>query len=206
MHYDKRPVRNANTSIVHGNSLSLEAWGGYHVRRTPFGGELRRLTQEEATRILRLPLAKQEASTALAPTGAAPIVPIPAISDSAGTHSDGPGAISGSQGRVRRGGAAVHGQQAGTGGFRVLSLVAPPDRRSGMPREPTFACSVAMFRSSLRSMTLHLGQQTYGEHTSRAHGRASLQAWSDVTAAWMQQQATGSASISCCLSCSLAIG
>ena len=71
-------VRNANTWIIHGNSLSLKAWGGYHVRRSPFGGELFRLTPEDAARILRAPLAKQEASTALSPAGSAPMPPAPA--------------------------------------------------------------------------------------------------------------------------------
>lgn len=62
-------VRNANTWIIHGNSLSLEAQGGYHVRRTPFGGELFRLTPEQAAHILRAPFrAKASTTTALAPT------------------------------------------------------------------------------------------------------------------------------------------
>jgi len=54
-------VRNANTWIIHGNSLSLEAWGGYHVRRTPFGGELFRLAKDQADEILRRPFAVQNA-------------------------------------------------------------------------------------------------------------------------------------------------
>jgi hypothetical protein len=70
-------VRNATTFIVHGNSLSLEAWGGFHVRRSPFGGELHRLSREDAERLIRLPFAKPDASTALTP--AAPVVqePVP---------------------------------------------------------------------------------------------------------------------------------
>ena len=72
-------VRNANSWIIHGNSLSLEAWRGYHVRRTAFGGELHRLSQEDATRILQLPFTKrQEASTALSSPETAPISPAPA--------------------------------------------------------------------------------------------------------------------------------
>lgn len=59
-------VRNANTWLIHGNSLSLEAWRGYHVRRTPFGGELYRLCKEDCERILRLPFTKAESTTALA--------------------------------------------------------------------------------------------------------------------------------------------
>ncbi|KUO69568.1 MAG: hypothetical protein APF80_13460 [Alphaproteobacteria bacterium BRH_c36] len=60
-------VRNANTWIIHGNSLSLETHGGYHVRRTPFGGELFRLSQEDADRLIRLPFKAPETSTALSP-------------------------------------------------------------------------------------------------------------------------------------------
>lgn len=58
-------VRNANTYVIHGNSLSLDAWGGYAVRRSFMGGELHRLTQEQAQTILRAPFAKPETSTAL---------------------------------------------------------------------------------------------------------------------------------------------
>lgn len=58
-------VRNATTYAVHGNSLSLEAWGGFYVRRTPFGGELHRLTRDDAQRLIRLPFGKPEATTAL---------------------------------------------------------------------------------------------------------------------------------------------
>jgi hypothetical protein len=76
-------VRNANTWIVHGNSLSLEAWRGYHVRRTPFGGELHRLSQEDATQILQLPFGQRGASTALCPVGGAtqPLAPAPTIEE-----------------------------------------------------------------------------------------------------------------------------
>lgn len=58
-------VRNADTWIIHGNSLSLETWGGYHVRRTAFGGELHRLPKEDTDRLIRLPFAKPDAATAL---------------------------------------------------------------------------------------------------------------------------------------------
>ena len=69
-------VRNANTYVIHGNSLSLETWGGFYVRRSPFGGELHRLAQQDTDRLIRLPFAKPEAGTALAP--AAPGVHKPA--------------------------------------------------------------------------------------------------------------------------------
>jgi len=65
-------VRNANTWIIHGNSLSLEAWGGYHVHRTWAGGELYRLTAEQAAAVLRAPFAKSEAATALSAPEPAP--------------------------------------------------------------------------------------------------------------------------------------
>jgi type I restriction-modification system DNA methylase subunit len=76
-------VRNANTWIVHGNSLSLEAWRGYHVRRTPFGGELHRLSQEDAGRILQPPFKTQEASTALSSAGGTtkPLASAPTIQE-----------------------------------------------------------------------------------------------------------------------------
>lgn len=74
-------VRNANTWIIHGNSLSLEAWGGYHVRRTWAGGELHRLPADQAQTLLRAPFAKPDATTALSssepsrvPAPAAPTV------------------------------------------------------------------------------------------------------------------------------------
>lgn len=61
-------VRNANTWIIHGNSLTLQAQSGYHVRRTPFGGELFRLSAEQAAQVLQAPLrGRADASTALAP-------------------------------------------------------------------------------------------------------------------------------------------
>ncbi len=72
-------VRNANTYIVHGNSLSLEAWGGYHVRRTWAGGELYRLTQEQAADVLRAPFAKPDTSTALSPAAPAEAPKAPSI-------------------------------------------------------------------------------------------------------------------------------
>lgn len=73
-------VRNANTWIIHGNSLALEAQGGYHVRRTPFGGELIRLTPEQATQILEAPFgSKATTTTALASPEAFP--PAPMVED-----------------------------------------------------------------------------------------------------------------------------
>lgn len=71
-------VRNATTYVIHGNSLSLEAWGGLHVRRSPYGGELHRLTREQAAELIRLPLkAGAETGTALS-TPSAPSVQQPA--------------------------------------------------------------------------------------------------------------------------------
>lgn len=64
-------VHNANTYVIHGNSLSLEAWGGYAVRRYVLGGDLHRLTAEQAGAILKAPFATSDASTALTP---APVV------------------------------------------------------------------------------------------------------------------------------------
>ncbi len=45
-------VRNADATIVHGNTLSLETFGGYQTRRTPLGGEIRTLTAEQASTFL----------------------------------------------------------------------------------------------------------------------------------------------------------
>lgn len=71
-------VRNANSWIAHGSSLSLKVWRGYHVRRTALGGELHRLSQEDATRILQLPFTKaQEASTALSGPENTSVLPAP---------------------------------------------------------------------------------------------------------------------------------
>ena len=72
-------VRNANTTVIHGNSLSLEAWGGFHVRRTPFGGELHRLTKEQAARLIQLPFAAQPETTTSALTPA----PAPTVQEMA---------------------------------------------------------------------------------------------------------------------------
>jgi type I restriction-modification system DNA methylase subunit len=63
-------VRNATSYIIHGNSLSLATHGGYHVRRSPFGGELHRLTKEQTDHLIRLPFTPPDASTAL--SGAEP--------------------------------------------------------------------------------------------------------------------------------------
>ena len=65
-------VRNANTYVIHGNSLSLETWGGFYVRRSPFGGELHQLTQVDTERLIRLPFQTASASTALAAPEQAP--------------------------------------------------------------------------------------------------------------------------------------
>jgi hypothetical protein len=51
-------VRNANTYIVHGNALAVTALGGFAVRRTPLGGELYRMTQEQAQKLLESPFMK----------------------------------------------------------------------------------------------------------------------------------------------------
>ena len=60
-------VRNATTYVIHDNSLSLEAWRGYTVRRSPVGGELHRLSAEQALTVLQAPFAKPETVTALTP-------------------------------------------------------------------------------------------------------------------------------------------
>ena len=70
-------VRNANTYILHGNSLSLETYGGFYVRRSVFGGELFRLTREQTHELIRLPFkapAVEESTTALTPSPTAPVV------------------------------------------------------------------------------------------------------------------------------------
>jgi hypothetical protein len=75
-------VRNANTYIIHGNSLSLASYGGYHVRRTAFGGELYRLTQQQTDALLRAPFSKtKEADTALTPTTLPPAQPLPTVQE-----------------------------------------------------------------------------------------------------------------------------
>lgn len=64
-------VRNATTYVIHGNSLSLETHGGYFVRRSPFGGELHRLTKDQTNHLIRLPFsAAPDAATALSPAPA----------------------------------------------------------------------------------------------------------------------------------------
>lgn len=45
-------VRNADATIVHGNTLSMETFGGYVTRRSVFGGEIRQLTAAQAGTIL----------------------------------------------------------------------------------------------------------------------------------------------------------
>ncbi len=45
-------VRNADAVIVHGNTLSLENFGGYQPRRSVFGGEIRTLSAEQASTFL----------------------------------------------------------------------------------------------------------------------------------------------------------
>lgn len=67
-------VRNANTYITHGNSLSLESWGGFHVRRTAMGGELYRLTPQQSDQIIRAPFVQRHTAGTALDTPAAPIV------------------------------------------------------------------------------------------------------------------------------------
>jgi hypothetical protein len=69
-------ARNATTYVIHGNSLSLETHGGYHVRRSPVGGELYPLTREQTDSLIRMPFnaSPETTTTALTPTPAAPIV------------------------------------------------------------------------------------------------------------------------------------
>lgn len=45
-------VRNADAYIVHGNTLSMEVWGGYVTRSTPFGGEIFPMNAARAHSIL----------------------------------------------------------------------------------------------------------------------------------------------------------
>lgn len=66
-------VRNANTYVIHGNSLTLESYGGYFVRRSPFGGELFRLGQAQTNALIRLPL-KAAKETALTSASTAAVV------------------------------------------------------------------------------------------------------------------------------------
>jgi hypothetical protein len=73
-------VRNATTYVIHGNSLSLETWGGLYVRRSPFGGELHRLAREQTDQLIWLPFARPETTTALTSPETAPV---PAVTDPA---------------------------------------------------------------------------------------------------------------------------
>ncbi len=45
-------VRNADAYVVHGNTLSMETFGGYATRRSVFGGEIRPLTAAQASTVL----------------------------------------------------------------------------------------------------------------------------------------------------------
>lgn len=74
-------VRNANTYVIHGNSLSLETHGGFYVRRSPFGGELHRLTKDDTDRLIRLPFqaAPETTTTALTPPTQASVIPEPTL-------------------------------------------------------------------------------------------------------------------------------
>lgn len=67
-------VRNANSYVIHGNSLSLETYGGFHVRRSPFGGELYRLTKDDTDKLIRLPFSSPRATTALSPAQPVPTI------------------------------------------------------------------------------------------------------------------------------------
>lgn len=51
-------VRNANSYIVHGNGLAMTAMGGFAVQRTFAGGELHRLSQDQAQKLLQSPFLK----------------------------------------------------------------------------------------------------------------------------------------------------
>lgn len=44
--------RNVNAAIVWGNTLTLDVWGGYKCNGTVFGGELVRMDEDDAKRIL----------------------------------------------------------------------------------------------------------------------------------------------------------
>jgi hypothetical protein len=45
-------VRNANAYIVHGNTLTMECFGGYAIRGSAFGASMKPLSGEEALRLL----------------------------------------------------------------------------------------------------------------------------------------------------------
>jgi hypothetical protein len=78
-------VRNANTYIVHGNALAMTAMGGFAVRRTPLGGELYRMTQEQAQKLLESPFMKpgSQPSTQPQPVVAKPTpdAPLPTFTE-----------------------------------------------------------------------------------------------------------------------------
>ena len=59
-------VRNANTYVIHGNSLTLATHGGFYVRRTWAGGDLHHLSQQDTDRLIRAPFLKADTATALA--------------------------------------------------------------------------------------------------------------------------------------------
>ncbi len=70
-------VCNADAYIVHGNTLSLETFGGYVTRRSVFGGEIRPLTAAQASTVLTT-AAQAQAEQQPAPSLGSPL-PDPAL-------------------------------------------------------------------------------------------------------------------------------
>lgn len=52
-------VRNANAYVVHGNALSLDAYGGYLLNRTFFGGVVRKISTDLAQKVIQTGLKTQ---------------------------------------------------------------------------------------------------------------------------------------------------
>ena len=66
-------VRNADAVIVHGNTLSMESFGGYLTRRTPLGGDIRALSAAQASTFLT---AAAKAQAEQQPTIAPSVAPV----------------------------------------------------------------------------------------------------------------------------------
>ena len=64
-------MRNANATIVHGNTLSMECFGGYQTASTALRGAIRPLTAEQAKAIVTA-TARQTQPAATGPTADAP--------------------------------------------------------------------------------------------------------------------------------------
>lgn len=66
-------VRNADAVVVHGNTLSLETFGGYQTRRTALGGDICTLTAQQASTFLTAAV-KAQAEQRTADVSPAPTV------------------------------------------------------------------------------------------------------------------------------------